>query len=203
MISNVQHCPKCVTEFVAGVRACSDCGGPLSSGPLPDPADEEAQPSEADDLAALGDPPDTLYATLPGQQADYVAQALATAGIASLLECDGIQQLNGPGIEHKGPLAVSFPVSVYVPGAQLQPVREIVQSITRAGEIVNPWTVAVDPTDLEALVAGETGLDADDAEDRSSPSDQPLSAPQPEGTTTRLLLLLALGVVLLLLMLRR
>ncbi|MCX7834802.1 MAG: DUF2007 domain-containing protein [bacterium] len=30
------HCLHCLTEFVEGVEWCSDCGRPLSAGPLPE-----------------------------------------------------------------------------------------------------------------------------------------------------------------------
>ena len=197
MIGNLQHCPTCATEFVAGARACSDCGGPLTAGPLPD--------VDANQLIAITSaaqtpsaPPDTLFATLPGQQADYVAQALTEAGIASRLDCDGIQQFNGPGQPHGGPLAVTLPVSVFVPGSQLTAVTEVVRSITRDGEIMNPATIGLETVDLEALaMAGEPVVDT------PPPPPPDLSPPQAEGLGLRLWLLLLLAAVALFLMLGR
>lgn len=145
MPEDVKHCVACQTEFVAGIDHCSDCGGLLESGELPAQRTRSALDEQL--AAALPDasepqevdPPDTLASTLPGEQAELVARALALEGVTSLLECEGEQKLRGPHEPPSPPIAVKRPVSIYVAQTHVETTLEIVRSLESDDVIGDQW----------------------------------------------------------------
>jgi len=184
--ADVTHCPNCRTEFVAGIAACSDCGGPLKSGELPRGrerlVDEDPLPTDAVPGAEyVPEPPDTLLGTFPGEHAELIAKSMALEGLASLLECDGVEQLRGPHEPPKAPLARKKPVHVYVAQARLADAQEIADSLAEADFIGDQW---------QDESAGE--IDAEDDDDRTLDEAVYLrpaaeGVPSPEGTSIYLL----------------
>jgi hypothetical protein len=167
-MSNEQHCPTCETEYVAGIAACADCGGPLSPGPLEHMA--AAAPPPPPDGGAQAADFDAVLATLPGLQAHHAMQALLMENVPCFLECQGLAKTYQPGSASTGPLAVNLPVTVHVRSADLESAREIVTSIDEEDLIGEQWGDAVEATTVEggnddaAVAAGDgTALDADTA----------------------------------------
>lgn len=137
-------------------------------------------------------PPDTLLATMPGLQAEFAAKALTLEGMTCLLECDGLKQLRHPHQEPSDPLAVTWPVSIYVAGPQLGEARQILASIQRTDVIGDQWTTA----DAASARRSRTPYYMPTPRERPTSGDL---APRPEGTGLRFLILLALAGVFLLL----
>lgn len=201
-MGDVKHCPTCGTEYMPTALRCADCDVELASGPPPAHVEPVRSASAVPGAPATeADEPDTYFATLPGQQADYLTQALTEAGIFSLLICEGQRKLYGPELP-SGPMAVTLPVEIHVPAAHLSEVREIIESITHDGEIVHPLSVNVDETAWqEHEVAPEPEAEPPTVElDRD---DTAISEPTPESNTGRILLILAVAVVLMLLLFAR
>ena len=86
--------------------------------------------------------PDRFLAQVPGTQADCTAKALTLEGITCLLECHGLRRLCGPDNEAEEPFAVTLPVSIYVPYAQLGEAQEILHSIEQDDLIGDQWNGA-------------------------------------------------------------
>lgn len=84
------YCPNCRAEFRddAGLTACTECGGPLSAGELP----EEAEPvhDEEIDLAVV-------FTTGDVELLSVARNLLDQAGIPSYTEGEGAQDLFGVG----------------------------------------------------------------------------------------------------------
>lgn len=152
-MSQPQHCPSCETEYVAGIAACADCGGPLSPGPLehlaraPDPAAASGAPAAAFD---------TILATLPGLQAHHAAQALLMEKVPCSLECQGLTKtyIDSPPAE---PLAVTLPVVVRVRAADVDSAQEIVASIDADDLIGEQWSDGEDEERPPAGAAAASG----------------------------------------------
>ncbi|MBI1818121.1 MAG: hypothetical protein HYR72_24335 [Deltaproteobacteria bacterium] len=180
--SGVQHCPACRSEFIAGVAACTDCGGPLELGALPDLAAVTAGKSPI-----VYDSPDTLLTTLPGVRADLVVRALVMEGIACLLECEGQTKLCGPTDVSQGPFAVTLPVAIYVSGSRMEEAVAVVQSLDRADLVGVEWSEG-DPVGLSAEFEGEAERDAANDDE----SQLQYAGPLAEDTTHRLIVLLAI-----------
>src|SRR6185503_4732629 len=98
MATEPQHCPTCQTEYVAGIAACADCGGPLTPGPL---GRYTGATSAAQQTAASGAAPsgafDAVLAQLPGIQADRAVRALLLEEIPCFVECQGMTKTYLPG----------------------------------------------------------------------------------------------------------
>jgi hypothetical protein len=173
------------------VTVCAECDVVLQPGPAPQ---EIAEGESVEQETTAADEPDTYFTTLPGQQADFVVNALAQAGIFSVLSCQGEQRLHGPEIPSAGPFAMTLPVEIYVPGARLAEVWEIVDGLTHDGEIQHAMMVGVD---VEALAAEHP--DPEEPVEPIAPQDtlaKPSDgAPAPERTSSRLLILLGLGIL--------
>ena len=119
-MTDVQHCATCATEFEASVPLCSDCGGELRPGPLPPRRRSDTTREDATAPAPpirTEDPPDTLLMQRPGLEAEEIARVLSLEGIPCLLECQGMRRLRHASQEPAEPLAISLPVSIFVPAA--------------------------------------------------------------------------------------
>lgn len=192
MSDQTSHCPICRTEFVAGIAACSDCGRPLLPGELP-PRDRNSAPSQGGGGPdAIVEPPDTMILTIPGEQAELIAKALAVEGIPSLLECDGIEQLRGPYEPPKAPLARRKPVDVYVPESQVDIAREIAQSMLDSDLIGDQWRDAEFAPDANTTTDDHDDSDATGASSayEGGTAADAASRPQPEGGRPSLMLFL-------------
>ena len=197
MTAEAKHCPDCRNEFVASVEQCSDCGAPLKQGELPRGGSPEPEHEDAGyDVPEHGippepvEPPDTLVATLPGEDAERVARAMALERITSLLDCDGAQELRGPNEPPKPAIARRKPVAIYVSHSRAEEAREIIDSLTDTDPIGDQWR--------EGDSAAESIEDAEPAPDevQSPVAAADLEAPQAEGSGRYLLILAALGAVL-------
>lgn len=188
----VAYCEECWTEFVDGVPQCSDCGGPLRAGPLPDEppmAEQEGGAAGADpELAGI----DSLVGEFPGEDAEYLAEALRMEGIHSRLECGGIVRHRGPGQKATGPISLSLPVRVFVAEAELERAGEIRESISHDDLVGDAWAEGADAPEFEDP-AGSPGSAV--PADHAGP---PLEM-RAEGTSSRvaIVLLLAAAVGLL------
>jgi len=195
MVSETLHCGECRTEFVGGITACSDCGGPLQSGELPPHGPESLADSVAAAMPAADtegeapEPPDTLVATLPGEDAELVAKAMTMERITSLLECEGSQELRGPHEPPKPALARRRPVSIYVAHSRVDEARAIIESMTGTDLIGEQWREG----------AGHDGAVRDDAGDDAAlpgavsdgvrTASSPPEAPRAEGAGRYVILL--------------
>jgi hypothetical protein len=192
-MSDVQHCETCRTEFVAGVPVCTDCGGPLALGPLPE---RPAKGSPANVAAGDEYRCDRLLARLPGAQADVAAKALNLEGVTCLLECEGIRRLCPPDRESDEPLAVTLPVAIYVRGECEREAREILDSLP-ADVIGNQWAEEAQADDADEEVEAESEL----SREGTPPADLP--AVRSESTTWRVIAIIAVGLFVLLMLSRR
>jgi len=198
-MGNEQHCLACRTEYVAGVTACADCGGPLEPGPLPEdlPAPADSAPGSPAREALTAEPPDTLYATLPGAQAEFAAKALTMEGIGCLLECRGIRRLRLPGEEPTEPLATTLPVNIYLPGRRIAEAEQILGSLAGDDPVGGQWSDGKAAPDSESEPAIENPMESAPAPLRPALQPAPL---RQEGTGLRLLFLVGLAALLSLLM---
>lgn len=179
------HCEECWTEFVDGIAQCSDCGGPLRDGPLPEASavaeDEVAGAAAGVDARTI----DTLVGELPGEDAEYLAEALKLEGIHSRLVCGGLSRLRGPGQQATGPLALNLPVQVFVAGVEVERAQEILESIGHEDLVGDAWAegLADHPAEDDAEERGQTG-----AESIGPPLEM-----RAEGTSSRVVLVLLLA----------
>lgn len=200
MKDEVSHCQDCRTEFVAGVTRCSDCGRPVTPGELPprkrnDERDEARDPryAQAPSAEATVDPPDTELTSIPGEQAELVAKALALEGIPSLLACEGEEQLRGPHEPPKPPIARKRIVDIYVPQSRLDDAREIADSMASGDLIGDQWLETTIPGESET--AGQSDFERAMVETHEDDGDAPgyqagaqPVAPRAEGGNPSLLL---------------
>lgn len=200
MASDLQHCPDCQEEYVAGVAACVECGGALQPGPL-SRFTARSRTGGGADAAALGAAgaarPDRWLAELPGLQADQAVRALLFEGITCGVVCEGVAKVYAPGQPPAQPFAVTLPVTVYVTGAQYEGAQEILASLQHDDVIGDQWSEAA-VAENEAVV--EVGA-ADAAEDgEPARADEPAAAdaPTPESTSLRTIVLIVLAAVVLL-----
>lgn len=191
-MSEVQHCESCRTEYVAGIPGCGDCGGPLRPGPLPDPPPNARTPAQAPTSPAAN--PDTKLVELPGLQADFAVRSLTMEGIVCGLECQGIRKVRLPDDPPGEPLAVTLPVSIFVPSDRLADAQSILKSLEPDDLIGAQWEAAPEPEaedeDLPACDIPEP-VPMEEREETPLPM---ADSPRGEGTTMRLLLFLVIGV---------
>lgn len=200
-MEDARHCPDCRNEFVAHVEVCSDCGRPLQPGELPrvstrreeEPAHEVGIPEHGVPPEAP-DPPDTLVATLPGEDAEQVARALALEQITSLLDCDGTQELRGPFEPPKPALARRKPVSIYVAAQHVDDAHAVIESLMHEDPIGEQWRGAHAGTsavpDLDDEIAAESEFSVAVAEPAG------MEVPHAEGVGYTWIVLIALGAIL-------
>lgn len=203
MPTALQHCPACDEEYVARVDACVECGGVLTAGPLPR-LEAPGRRARAD-RAAAGDPvaADHLLVELPGQEAHLLVRTLLIEGIPCRVRCQGIEKRYAPGETPQEPLAVTLPVSVFVPAGQREAAEDLLAVTEHEDVIGEQWDAEpasalehghepvpsnteppADAYDYEPLPVLSPGADAD-----------PL---QPQGTSWRLVAMaVAIAVVLL------
>ncbi len=194
-MSDFQHCESCHTEFVAGISACTDCGGPLAPGPLPE------QPAKAHQATVTGEDEyhyNRLLARLPGAQADVVAKVLNLAGIPCLLECEDIRRLCLPDYDHDHgePLAVTLPVSIYVDAECEREAKDLLDSMW-TDVIGDQWREEPQVEDAEEGVETEAQLDRVQTESSNLPE------LRTESTTWRAIAIIAAGLFVLLMLLNR
>jgi hypothetical protein len=173
-MSEPQHCPICETEYVAGIPACADCGGPLSPGPL----ENMVVAAPVAPAAASGAAFDTVLATLPGLQAHHAVQALLLENVPCFLECQGLTKTYQPGSPPNEPLAVTLPVTVRVRAADSDGAREILDSMEADDLIGEQWS---EGQSVEAEPVSEDDEQARDAADVHAEAGA--EAPQPQGTS--------------------
>jgi hypothetical protein len=200
-MGEANHCPDCRNEFVAGITMCSDCGQPLRPGELPRGArpaalvvEEESDAPLHGEAPDLPDPPDTLVATLPGEDAERIARALTLEHISSLLDCEGTQELRGPSEPPKPAIARRKPVSIYVAHTRVDEAREIIESLVGVDLIGEQWRSGDAGDD-----GHEEGAAASSAPRAAVPAAQgphDLEAPAAEGSGRYLVLLAILGAIL-------
>jgi hypothetical protein len=204
---DLQHCAECQEEYVAGVAACVECGGPLTPGPL-ERNGGAAAPLPA--RAMPGSEMDRLLGRWPGLQADHAVRALLAEGVACRVECGGSVKVYQPGKEPTEPFAVTLPVSVYVAGPQLENARELLLSLEQDDVIGDQWSEVPE----EAESADDDAADDHDAAiDAAPPQAQlaeavedspPPEAPVAQSTSLRTAVLLVVaGAVVLYLLLAR
>ena len=187
-MSEPQHCPSCETEYVAGIAACADCGGPLSPGPLEHMAAAPPPESPGVPTAAF----DAVLATLPGLQAHHAVQALLLEKVPVVLECQGIVKTYQPGSPPNEPLAVTLPVTMRVRADDLEGAREILDSMAAEDLIGEQWSEG------DSVEADEPGDDPQAVEAREGGA-APTGAPiQPEGRSMTSAIVVVVIVVVLL-----
>lgn len=196
MSSTLQHCPDCEEEYVAGVAACVECGGPLQSGPLLRFA--AGATSAATEGTATAAPLDRLLVELPGLQADHAARALLAENIAVRLMCQGSVKDYAPGQQPSEPFAVTLPVSVYVAAAHLDTAQEVLASFQHdGGDVIgDQWSEVEteEPITDDGAASTEPVADSDSV---------PPTEPAAESTSLRtVMLLIVAGIVLFLLFAR-
>lgn len=197
MTSDPQHCPTCQSEYVAGIAACADCGGPLVPGPLqryaapPPDATSGAMPASA---AAF----DAVLAQLPGLQADHAVKALLLEDIPCFVECEGLTKTYQPGSPPTEPFAVTLPVTVTVRHADLDSAREILASLDSDDLIGEQWSdeELAEAAESEAALAARPVGAGEHV--RAGDEDPEAGAPQAQGTSmTTAIVILAVAVGLL------
>jgi hypothetical protein len=186
MASDPQHCPTCQTEYVAGIPACADCGGPLVPGPL------QRYAAPAPGAAAAAAPTaaafDAVLARLPGLQADRAVRALLLEDIPCFVDCQGLTKTYQPGGPPAEPFAVTLPVTVSVRQADLASAHEVLASLESEDLIGDQWS------DAEVAAAAEAAA-AEGAGQGEAPATPDDGAPQLQGTSM-LTAVLVLAVVL-------
>ena len=200
MSGELQHCPECDEEYVAGVAACVECGGALQPGPL---ARLEARHAERRTAPPPSSDPSTdeeLIAELPGQQADHVVRMLLLESIPCRVVCQGIEKRYLPGHPPAEPFAMTLPVTIFVAAAQRQAAEDILNSFEHEDVIGEQWDSEPEIPRVEAEPAEES--DSYEAlpmvDDAAIPE-----PPQPTGTSLRaIVIIVALGLVLLFLFAR-
>jgi len=199
MASELQHCPTCEEEYVAGVAACVECGGPLTAGPLEYFAARERGGSDAPPAVSAVGRPDQLLAELPGLQAHHAVRALLLEDITCALKCQGVEKVYVPGQPPAEPFAVTLLVRLYVSQAQLEAAQEIIASFGHEDVIGEQWS------DVEADDAGSEVEAEVDAASASQPDDLVTTAGEPasESTSWRVITLVVLAAVVLFLLFGR
>jgi hypothetical protein len=198
MASELQHCPACDEEYVAGVATCVECGGPLQPGPL------ERLEQRARALTRPGAPTDSgaaqptrLLAEIPGLQADHAVRALLLEGITCRVECQGVGKTYAPDQPPAEPFAVTLPVSIYVTDAQFDAADEVLNSFEPGDVIGDQWSAA--ETEAEPLAEAESSLEPVADREPLQPSEPLTDAePAPESTSLRTVVLIVLVAVVLL-----
>lgn len=200
-MDDARHCPDCRNEFMAHVEVCTDCGRPLQAGELPRAsARREEEPAHAVGIPEHGvppeapDPPDTLVATLPGEDAEQVARALALEQITSLLDCDGTQELRGPFEPPKPALARRKPVSIYVASQHVDDANAVIESLMHEDPIGEQWRGADGATPVEPDLEDEIAVESEFSATVAEPAG--MEMPRAEGAGYTWIALLALGAVL-------
>ena len=201
MASGLQHCSACRGEYVAGVAACVECGGPLQPGPL-DRLAERARKGSGTGAAAEGAAtvrPHRRLVELPGLQADHAVRAFLLEGITCGVECEGVTQVYAPGQPPAQPFAVTLPVIVYVTDAQYEAAQEICASSTRRpdrGSVERCISLEVEGG---AVVEDDaTAEPAVDAQPAVGDEDVPADPPSPESTSLRTVVLIVIAAIVLL-----
>jgi hypothetical protein len=207
MASDLQHCPACDEEYVAGVAACVECGGALQPGPLPrlerGRGGGGARPADDGDDSASAAQPSRLLGEMPGLQADHLVRALLREEIACVVECRGVKKIYAPDQPPGEPFAVTLPVRVYVPEAHHEAAQDILASLDADDVIGDQWSdVATDAAaeanlELTRLPTADVAESA--PEDDESAADEPnLEAPVPESTSLRAVALIVIAAIVLL-----
>jgi hypothetical protein len=208
MTDDLQHCPACQEEYVAGVAACVECGGALQPGPLerrPTRGRARSSPGAAS-AADPAPPPDRLLVQLPGLQAHHMARALLREGIRCRAECAGGAKLYLPDQPPVEPLAVTLPVSLYVDDDHYDAAQEILEAPLDEDTIGDQWA----ESEIEATA--EEGDDDESIALPMAPSPPPAGAaetvlgddppdddaPAAESTTLRTVVLIVLAAIVLL-----
>lgn len=199
MASDLQHCPACQEEYVAGVASCVECGAALQPGPL-ERLEQRARRGGGSDATAPGAArPDRRRAQMPGLQADHAMRALLLEGITCGVWCEGVEKVYAPGHPPAEPFAVTLPVTVYVTDAQYEAAEEVLASLQHDDVIGEQWSATEVDAENEAIV--EAGPAAEPA-DYSEPAraDEPAAAdgPSPESTSLRTIVLIVLAAIVLL-----
>lgn len=136
-MADVQHCPTCDEEYVGGVPACVDCGGPLTPGPLQ--RYEGAVAPTADPAPPSDRPLGRLLARLPGKQADQVVRLLLMENIPCRVLCEGQQKTYAVGQPPSEPFAVSLPVEIFVAAESFETAQEILSTFEHDDLIGEQW----------------------------------------------------------------
>lgn len=182
MATDPQHCPSCQTEYVAGIAACADCGGPLTPGPLGRYAGEAAaaRPATAGTAAASG-ACDAVLTRLPGAQADHAVRALLLEEIPCSVECEGLTRTYQPGSPPTEPFAVTLPVTVHVRHGDLGTARDVIASLDSEDLIGEQWS----DEEIAAAAAAAAPADVpfDDGEPPPAADDPHAGAPEPQRTS--------------------
>jgi hypothetical protein len=179
MAGDPQHCPTCQTEYVAGIAACAECGGPLTPGPL----ERYAAPRTANAKAAAATAAptgefDAVLAQLPGAHADRAVRALLLEEIPCFVECKGLTKTYLPGAPPSEPFAVTLPVTVHVRRGDLDTAREIIDSLESDDLIGEQWS---DEEIAAAAEAASPTAGVPFAEPPSATGEDPTAgAPQPQ-----------------------
>ena len=197
MSTELQHCPACQEEYVAGVAACVECGGALAAGPLDRSAARKR--GAADGAIAAGAPrPDRLLAELPGSEADLTARALLRENITCRVECQGTEKLYTPDRPPDQPFAVTLPVTMYVSEAQFEAAQDILTSLQHEDVIGEQWSESEDAVDdgeeHEVAASVDTHGDRAPEMDADASGEQPV----PETTSFRTIMLIVLACIVLL-----
>jgi hypothetical protein len=201
MATDPQHCPTCQTEYVAGIAACADCGGPLTPGPL----GRYAGGATASRAATAGAPAatgafDAVLTQLPGAQADRAVRALLLEEIPCFVECEGLTKIYQPGSPPTEPFAVTLPVTVHVRHGDLETAREVIDSLDSEDLIGEQWSDEEIAEAAEAAAA-PAGVPFDDGEPPLPSVDDPhAGAPEPQRTSmvgVVLIVVVVLGLLLL------
>lgn len=208
MAGDPQHCATCQTEYIAGIAACADCGGPLTPGPLGryTAAGSTAAPAARSAAAspgagAAGGDFDALLARLPGIQADRAVRALLLEEIPCFVECQGLTKTYLPGAPPSEPFAVTLPVTVHVRSAQLDMAREVIDSLESDDLIGEQWS---DEELAEAAeVASPTAGVPFDEPASATAEDPDAGAPEPQRTPMVAVILVVLVVIGMLLLFGR
>lgn len=209
MAGELQHCPTCREEYVAGIAACVECGEPLHPGPLPRGAAAAAPAARAAAAANPATELDRLVAELPGRQADHVVRSLLLEGIACRVECQGVVKVYQAEQRPSEPFAVTLPVTIHVAAAQLENAQEVLESLQQEDVIGEQWSEVPSEDDAsgtrdDEYEQAEAERLAASAAAEAEPDDAAVPAPPAaESTTLRtIVLIVVVGLVLLLIFAR-